>query len=140
VLSGSTRWVMRTFGWRRYSSMWAPPRPWMPATATRTASLAPRTRPEDLVPATATRGNAAAAAAASWRNPRRVSWVMRTSGCGERHRRRVGHRRITQVGAGDKNGTRTAYADLRTRMQRIRQSESEKPGLIDPLSSHYLSV
>ena len=43
--------------------MWSWPRPWMPATATRMVSLAPITRPDDLVPAMVTSGKAAAAAA-----------------------------------------------------------------------------
>src|SRR4051794_1804868 len=34
-----------------HSPTWEPPRPFRPATAIRTVLLAPRTRPEDLVPA-----------------------------------------------------------------------------------------
>src|SRR5215475_14225375 len=49
--------------------MWAFPWPWMPQTPTRMTSLAPRTRPDDFVPAMVT-------AAAAWRKSRRVTWVM----------------------------------------------------------------
>src|SRR5437763_10229793 len=58
--------------------MWAFPCPWMPATPTRITSLAPSTRPDALVPATVTTGNAEQAAAC-FRNPRRVCLCMRGS-------------------------------------------------------------
>src|SRR5436305_13518802 len=55
--------------------MWELPWPWMPATPTRIPSLAPSTRPDDLVPAMVTSGNAAPAAAV-WRNLRLVIRLM----------------------------------------------------------------
>ena len=56
--------------------MWALPWPWMPATPTRIVSLAPSTRPDDLVPAMVKSGNAAPAAAAVSRKPRREMFFM----------------------------------------------------------------
>src|ERR1043166_66973 len=52
--------------------MWAFPCPWMPAMPTRMTSLAPRTRPEDLVPAMVKSGKAALAATVCLRKLRRV--------------------------------------------------------------------
>src|SRR5262245_25410726 len=56
--------------------MWAFPCPWIPATPTRIVSLAPRTLPDDLVPAMVTSGNAVLAAAAVSRKPRRDMWLI----------------------------------------------------------------
>src|SRR5437588_606413 len=56
--------------------MWALPWPWMPATPTRIVSLAPSTRPDDLVPAIV---NDAAPARVPLRNLRRVGCLMGTS-------------------------------------------------------------
>ena len=56
--------------------MWALPCPWMPATPTRIASLAPSTRPEDLVPAMVNDGKTEPAAAAVLRKPRRETLFM----------------------------------------------------------------
>src|SRR5438874_10649374 len=69
---------------------WLPPRPLRPATAMRTVSLAPRTRPEDLVPAMVTRAPAPAALRKSRRvvsgmergpfvlaNAGRAGWLLR---------------------------------------------------------------
>src|SRR5262245_13928936 len=53
--------------------MWALPWPWMPHTPTRMTSLAPRTRPADLVPAIVI---AAAASSECFRKLRRVGCVM----------------------------------------------------------------
>src|SRR2546427_10675129 len=49
----------------------------MPAIPTRITSLAPSTRPDDLVPAIVKRGNAALAVAACLRKLRRVMFFMR---------------------------------------------------------------
>src|SRR5437667_4231133 len=49
----------------------------MPAIPTRITSLAPNTRPDDLVPAIVKRGNAALAVAACLRKLRRVMFFMR---------------------------------------------------------------
>src|SRR5262245_26591568 len=54
---------------RAKPSTWAPPRPLRPATPMRITSLAPRTLPDDLVPAIVT---VAAAASVLFRNLRRV--------------------------------------------------------------------
>ena len=56
--------------------MWALPRPLMPATPTRMVSLAPSTRPEDLVPAIVNSGKTGLAAAAVPRKPRREMFFM----------------------------------------------------------------
>src|SRR4051794_30051886 len=58
---------------------WLPPRPLSPATAMRTVSLAPRTRPADLVPAAVARAPAAAALRKS-----RRGGLVRGAGAGAR--------------------------------------------------------
>src|SRR5262249_7970576 len=62
--------------------MWAFPCPWIPATPTRIVSLAPSTRPDDLVPAMVTSGNAALAAAVPRKSRREilVMTILRESG------------------------------------------------------------
>src|SRR5687767_6690919 len=73
LLSGSMRYVIWTPGSLRYWPMWPFPWPLMPQTPMRMASLAPRTRPDDLVPAMVT---AAADARVVLKKSRRVGWVM----------------------------------------------------------------
>src|SRR5262249_2438380 len=68
--SGSTRYTTSTFGMPPNSPTWEPARPLSPATATRTVSLAPSTRPDDLVPAMVT---VAAVARVDFKNERRVT-------------------------------------------------------------------
>src|SRR6516162_5757230 len=73
---------------RRNSLTWLPPRPLRPATPTRMASLAPSTRPEDLVPAMVM---LAAAASVLFRKRRRfrVMVIPFAKKPGRRARRRV---------------------------------------------------
>src|SRR5687768_9113279 len=67
----------------------------MPAMPTRITSLAPSTRPEDLVPAMVKRGKAAPAAAARFRKLRRV--IMKEPSIwrpGDLHKSMHGHARV----------------------------------------------
>ncbi len=72
-VSGSTRYVISTPGHsRRTRPTCSPPRPLSPATARRTVSLAPMTRPDDLVPPIAKPAPTPAAARERFMNWRRL--------------------------------------------------------------------
>src|SRR5262245_6535998 len=75
-VSGSMRYAISTPFIPRYAAVWAVPRSFRPATAIRTASLAPSTLPDDLVPAMVT---VAAVASVALKKRRRVGCMKQCS-------------------------------------------------------------